>query len=124
MQETFQKQKTSFDLSLKSTVGIAAAIRVAAKRRKIVDLDFNMKLINYNQDVNTFFSVEKVNFIKFTADFETEAIETLVFCNNLKEFINNIVKGRDMPNFHPKILYRFRRRDFESLSFHPNFGGD
>lgn len=101
--EDFNKIKTSFQLSCRTTVGIASVIRVAVKKRNIVEPNLKKNLQKLTHNVDEFFKVEDVEFISEKKSEETKSQETLVFCNDLEGFLKFVKETRQESSVHLKF---------------------
>lgn len=101
--QDFVKIKTQFNLSSKTTLGIASALRVASKKRTIIEPGLKKTLERKNLELEEFFSVKKLDFLTTKSKISTLVTNLLVYCNNLENFIEYIETRREIGNHHLKV---------------------
>ncbi|CAH0562788.1 unnamed protein product [Brassicogethes aeneus] len=82
--EDFIKIKTSYNLSYKTTCGIASALRIATNNLKVIEPNMKLKLLDVNRRLDDYFSVNKFNFVKIKVNKVSDAAQTVVYCSDLE----------------------------------------
>ena len=101
--EDFKKLKIAMNLNIRSVCEIASTMRVASKRRNIVQKNLKKELLSSSRVVDNFFSCEEVTFLNTKNNVETEYIGTLIYCNDVEKFIKNIKDEKGVANAHLKF---------------------
>jgi hypothetical protein len=99
----FLKLQANFNLSQKTTCGIASAIRVATKKRKAVEPNLQKKLSIKIHSLDKYFSILKIDFVKIKCGDSADADELVVYCKDLNGLIQYVKQERQSSEVHLKF---------------------
>lgn len=101
--EDFRKLQANFNISQKTTCGIASTLRVATKNFKIIEPNLKTKLQSANHAVDEYFTNKVFEFVSSKADKVTQSPVTVAYCHDLDGFIKHVQNERQISEFKLKF---------------------
>lgn len=98
-----EKMQTNLSLSQNQTPNLAAMIRVSSKSRKPIEPNLKQTLVRNGHRFNNFFEVKTFDFQSIKANKITDVTSVVVYCNNLKDFIEYVKQQRKVSDVHLKF---------------------
>lgn len=95
--------QTKYNLSTNVTLGIASDIRVATKKRTIIELGLKESLIENVHRLDSFFYVEKISVNTEKKKVKTISLQPVVYCKDLDGLVSYIKKARNIADVYYKI---------------------
>ena len=101
--DDLMKLKIKHNLSNKKTIGIAADLRAATRKRSLIEPGLKSHLVENNHSVDEFFKIERVIFNKTKKNVQSSSDQIIIHCKNVTDFIRYIKKKRDVSDVHLKF---------------------
>ena len=101
--ENFSKIKTRFNLSAKTSKGLAGALRAATKNRKLIEPGVRESIQLKSRSVTPYFDKKIFNFVNIKSKVVDKSPKVVVFCKDLEGFIARIEEQRNVGNSHLKF---------------------
>ncbi|CAH0547097.1 unnamed protein product [Brassicogethes aeneus] len=98
-----QSIQTNLNLSYRKKIEIASVIRSASKNKTIIESGYKAKLERNTHLADGFFTYKEFKFVKHKTSISSDDPEVVVYCTDVKSFIDFIKQRRNIKNTHLKL---------------------
>lgn len=98
----FQHIQTRFSLSTKTTCGIAGALRVSTKNRKLIEPGLKEALQVNSHQLDNFFDIKNITLSECKAKINKDLQKNIIYCKDIAGFIDYIKQQRNVTEVHFK----------------------